>query len=91
MVTGKFSIHPSERDEFLQFVRNLIPVERTVPGILSFGIYEDVTTPSMFLMVEQWEDEAALDAYTATDAYAQHDDTLNSFVIGEPVWEEYEF
>ncbi len=91
MVTGKFSIHPSERDEFLQFVRNLIPVERTVPGILSFDIYEDVTTPSMFLMVEQWEDEAALDAYTATDAYAQHDDTLNSFVIGEPVWEEYEF
>jgi quinol monooxygenase YgiN len=42
-------------------------------------------------MVEQWEDEAVLDSYTQTAVYAEHDDTLNSFVIGEAVWEEYEF
>lgn len=91
MVTGKFAINPDERDEFLEFVRALIPVERTVKGIVSFDIYEDVTTPNSFLMLEQWADEDALDAYTQTDAYAEHDDTLNSFVVGEPAWEEYEF
>jgi quinol monooxygenase YgiN len=91
MVTGKFEINPNERDEFLDFVRTLIPVERSVAGCLGFDIYEDVLTANTFLVLEQWEDEAALDTYSATDAYIEHDDTLTSFVIGEPLWEEYEF
>jgi quinol monooxygenase YgiN len=91
MVTGKFTINPDERDEFLEFVRALVPVERAIAGCISFDIYEDVTLPNMFLMVEQWEDEASLDSYTQTVSYVEHDDTLNSFVIGEPVWDEYEF
>jgi quinol monooxygenase YgiN len=91
MVMGRFAINPDERDEFLEFARALVPVERTTPGIVGFHLYEDVTTPNTFLMLEQWEDEAALSAYTETEAYAQHDDTLTSFVVGEPVWDEYEF
>ena len=91
MVTGKFAINPDERDEFLDFVRTLIPVERSVTGCLSFDVYEDVATANTFLVFEQWEDEAALDAYVETEAYAEHDDTLSSFVLGEALWEEYEF
>ena len=91
MITGKFAIDPAEREEFLEFVRTLIPVERNVAGCTAFDIYEDVLTPNTFLLVEQWESEAALDAYTETEAYAEHDDTLNSFVVSEPVWEEYQF
>lgn len=91
MVTGKFAINPDERAEFLDFVRSLVPVERSVAGCIGFDIYEDVLTANTFLMFEQWEDEAALDTYTETKAYAEHDDTLSSFVLGEALWEEYEF
>ncbi|MEO8396092.1 MAG: putative quinol monooxygenase [Chloroflexota bacterium] len=91
MVTGKFAISADDREQFLEFVMALVPVERGVAGCLSFDIYEDVVTPNTFLVLEQWEDEAALDTYTETDAYIQHDDTLSSFVIGEAVWDEYEF
>lgn len=91
MVMGKFSINPAERDQFLDFTRALIPVERTIPGCLSFDLYEDVASPNTFLMIEQWEEEAALNAYADTDQYVEHDDTLMSFVVGEPVWDEYEF
>ncbi|MBI1259747.1 MAG: hypothetical protein GC204_19950 [Chloroflexi bacterium] len=91
MVTGKFAISADDREQFLEFITALVPVERSVAGCLSFDVYEDVLTPNTFFLLEQWEDEAALDAYTETDAYAEHDDTLTSFVIGEPVWDEYEF
>ena len=91
MVMGRFSINPAEREQFLDFARNLIPVERTVKGCVGFEMFEDLLTPNSFLMIEQWEDEAALDAYTETDQYAEHDDTLNTFVVGEPTWDEYEF
>lgn len=91
MVMGKFAINPAERGEFLEFVSALVPVERAVTGCVGFDIYEDVTMPNTFLLLEQWDDEAALNAYAQTDAYAEHDDTLMSFVSGEPVWDEYEF
>ena len=91
MVTGKFSIDPDQRVEFLEFIRSIIPGERQTPGIISFDIYEDVTDANTFLMVEQWENEDALDAYTETETYLEHDETLGSFVIGEPLWDEYEF
>ena len=91
MVMGKFAIDPAERNQFLEFARALIPVERTIKGCVGFDMYEDLLTPNSFLMIEQWENETALDVYTATEQYARHDDTLNSFVIGEPVWDEYEF
>ena len=91
MVTGKFAISADERDEFLEFVTALVPVERRLRAVWASIFTKMCSTPNTFFMVEQWEDEAALDAYTETAAYAEHDDTLNSFVIGEPVWEEYEF
>lgn len=91
MYTGKFSIEPSERDSFLEFVREMVAAERKVAGCLSFDIYEDVLVKNTFLLVEQWEDEASLEAHTETDEYADNDDTLNNYVVGEPVWEEYEF
>ncbi len=91
MVTGKFSIEPEQREAFLVFIREIIPGERQTAGMVSFDVYEDVTEANTFLMVEQWESEDALDAYTETETYLEHDDTLSSFVVGEPVWDEYEF
>ena len=91
MYTGKFAIEPSEREAFLEFARGMVAIERSTPGCLSFDIYEDIGAANTFLLVEQWEDEASLEAHTETDEYAEYDDTLNSFVTGEPVWEEYEF
>jgi quinol monooxygenase YgiN len=91
MYTGKFSIEPSERESFLEFVREMVADERKVVGCISFDIYEDVLERNTFLLVEQWEDAASLEAHTETDAYADNDDTLNNYVSGEPVWEEYEF
>lgn len=91
MYTGKFSINPGEREAFLKFVRGMVVAERSVPGCISFDIYEDILAANTFLLVEQWEDEASLEAHTETDEYTEHDDRLNSFVTGEPVWEEYEF
>ncbi len=91
MVTGKFSIEPSERGTFLEFAREMVAAERKVEGCISFDIYEDILVRNTFLLVEQWEDEASLEAHTETDEYADYDDTLNNYVIGEPVWDEYEF
>ncbi len=91
MITGNFAIVPSRRGEFLAFARELVERERDTPGCLAFAIYEDVTRENHFLMLEQWADSEALDHHTATPEFDQNDSALNSFIDGEPGWDEYEF
>ncbi|MFN8531032.1 MAG: putative quinol monooxygenase [Anaerolineae bacterium] len=91
MITGRFDIDPAKRDDFLAFTRSIVPRERQQPGCLGFDIFEDVTTPNRFLMLEQWESEEALDAHTSTDEFDQNDALLHSFVLGDPSWDEYQF
>lgn len=91
MITGRFQIDPEQREAFLAFARDLVPGERQEPGCLQFDMFEDVNTPNAFLMLEQWEDRDALDAHTETEKFEENDSRLESFILGEPSWDEYEF
>ena len=39
------------------------------PGTLSFRVYRDKNRPDYLLFVEHFEDQAAYDAHTSSDAY----------------------
>lgn len=91
LVMGRYNIDPVQREAFLTFARELVAHERQQPGCLAFDIFEDVTTPDAFLMMEQWKDEEALDAHTNSEAFERNDAALNEFIVGEPSWDEYLF
>jgi quinol monooxygenase YgiN len=73
------------------FAREVVVKARNTSGCLAFDIYEDVTTPNAFLMMEQWEHEEALDTHTSSEEFERNDAALNEFIVGEPSWDEYQF
>lgn len=91
MVMGRYNIDPAKREEFQTFARELVARERQQPGCLAFDIFEDVTAPNTFLMLEQWRDVASLDAHTGSEEFERGDAALNEFIVGEPSWDEYQF
>lgn len=91
LVMGRYNIDPEQREAFLTFARQLVGQERQQPGCLAFDIFEDVTTPNAFLMMEQWQDEGSLDAHTNSEDFERSDAALNEFIVGEPSWDEYQF
>ena len=91
MITGTLNADPEQREDFLTFIRGLVPTERQKPGCLEFSIYEDVTAPNTFLMLEQWESREALDAHTESEDFEANDVLLASFLTEDPVFDEYEF
>ncbi|HLU08893.1 MAG TPA: putative quinol monooxygenase [Oceanobacillus sp.] len=91
LVIGRFSIDPAQREAFLTFAREMVDQERQTHGCIAFDIYEDVTTPNAFLMMEQWEDEEVLDAHTSSEEFERNETALNEFIVGEPSWDEYQF
>jgi quinol monooxygenase YgiN len=91
LVMGRYNIDQEKREAFLAFARQLVAQERQQPGCLAFDIFEDVTTANAFLMMEQWQDEEALDAHTSSEEFERGDAALNEFIVGEPSWDEYLF
>lgn len=91
MITGRFDIQPEMRQEFLAFAHDLITHERGVRGCRSFDIFEDVAVANRFLMLEQWDNETVLDRHAESEAYAENDARLESFMAGEPMWDEFVF
>ena len=80
-----------ERDRMSAVARQMVAQERRQPGCLAFDIFEDVTTPNAFLMMEQWENEDVLDAHTNSEEFERGDAALNEFIVCEPSWDEYQF
>lgn len=91
LITGRFQVDPAQREAFLQFVHELVPRERRQAGCLNFDVYEDAITHNSFLMLEQWEDSDVLDAHSESLEFETNDAKLDSFVLGEASWDEYEF
>jgi len=91
MQIGRFAVDPGLREAFLEFARDLVEREMTVPGCLRFDIYEDVSKPNHFVMFEEWESTDALEAHLENPQMEADEDTLMRFVTGEPSWDEFEF
>lgn len=91
MITGKFDIDPAQRAAFLGFAQDWVAHERGQAGCLGFNIYEDVSAANSFLMLEQWDDEDALDAAAESESSEANEERLNSFIVGEPTFEQFEF
>ena len=91
MLTGRFTIDPNARSAFLLFARGMVQRQRSQPGCLNVGIYEDISQPNLFLLVEQWENYETFNRFGMTRTFEHDEDTLNSFMIGEPSYDEYEF
>jgi quinol monooxygenase YgiN len=91
LVIGHYNIDPAQREAFLAFARQIVAQERQQPGCLAFDIYEDVTIPNAFMMMEQWESEEVLDEHTSSEQFERDDAALNQFIVGEPSWDEYQF
>ena len=91
LITGRFDVLPEKREEFLATARSLVPHEREQAGCINFDIFEDVTTPNRFLMLEEWESQEALDAHTSTEEFDRNEEALSALFAGESSWDEYQF
>lgn len=90
MLMSRFAIDPYKRAAFLLFAKGMVSRERQHQGCLGAGVFEDISAPNHYLMIEQWETEDALNVYSDGPAFAHDDEVLATFLIGEPVFAKYE-
>jgi quinol monooxygenase YgiN len=67
LITAKASVLPEDRDAYNALAREQVKNSRREPGCLDYGYYEDAMQPGIFIFVEKWNDQEALDFHFAQD------------------------
>ncbi|MBI1280286.1 MAG: hypothetical protein GC179_19325 [Anaerolineaceae bacterium] len=91
MLTSRFSVDPMKRGAYLLFAKGMVQRTQTQAGCIGFGIFEDISLPNTFIMLEQWESAEQFEKHTTSSGFVHDDGVLMTFIVGEPSYDEYEF
>lgn len=66
VINVRLNVAEAKRQAYLEFVANLVEKSRQDSGNLFYGHYEDVKQRNNFIIVENWQDEEAVNKHNAT-------------------------
>lgn len=69
VLTARFTVAPDSAERFGAALRDLIEPTRAETGCHVFTVTSDVTDPNSFVVIEEWDDKAALDAHMASEHF----------------------
>jgi quinol monooxygenase YgiN len=64
-------IKPEAVDTVLPLYRELVAATRAEPLCIAYDLFEDRKDPGHFIFVEEWPDQAALDAHCQTEHFTR--------------------
>lgn len=84
-INATFFIKEDNRQDFLQAIQPLIESSRQEKGNRSYQLYQAVDKPNQFIMIEQWENQEAIDSHNQTPAFTHFFDQLSDWSSAEPI------
>jgi quinol monooxygenase YgiN len=84
IVHATLPILAEKREEFLGAVGGLIEASNAEEGVLGYDLYESVSRPNEFVMLEHYVDEAAFDAHLASPHFGAAGQHLAGWLSGPP-------
>ncbi|KZX15706.1 putative monooxygenase YcnE [Methanobrevibacter cuticularis] len=66
LVLAKIAVKKGKSNELLDISKALIRKSRIEDGCISYNLYSDVENEDLFVMVEYWQDEKALNEHFET-------------------------
>lgn len=74
----QMTVKADERETFLNKANLLLAATQSEEGNISYALFENVSRPGSFAMLEEWQDEQAIDNHNKSEhftgflAYARH-------------------
>lgn len=88
-VVATIPVSPEHVDDLREALRGLVAATREEPGCVSYELFESGAAPGVFVTVERWTDQAAVDAHLQSDhvaaAFAAADGKLAGDVTIHPL------
>ncbi len=69
MIIAKLTVKPDKIKAFTEAAKEMIEKSNKEPGCLSYQLYQDPYTNTKFVFVEEYKNQAAIDAHFAADYF----------------------
>jgi len=74
----RFKIRNNHVDSYRDAAKALIAESLLEPGVISYGVFQDISDPDLFVHVEVYTDQQAFDDHVASAHVERFLDTLNA-------------
>lgn len=83
-------LQPGHENAFLDLARAMLDPSRAEPGCISYMFTQDPDDPAHIVFVEEWDDQAALDAHFATPHFQNFAQKAAEHFAGPPQLSAYD-
>lgn len=90
VVSGTIYIDPKKREEAIELAKVMMEKTAEEPGCISYRFYEDVESPGIFRVFEEWESDEELQAHFATAHMAEFRPAIAKITAAPPHIRKYE-
>ena len=90
IVAGRVPVKPERRAEAVAAAVKMARASQAEAGCRSYAFYSDLEDPNLFIVFEEWESEAALQAHFRTPHMAEFNAIIPQLVAGPPSINRYE-
>ena len=82
MIVAKLSVKPEKINDFIEEAKIMIENSNKEPGCKSYQLYQDPYDNTKFVFVEQYTNQAAVDAHFAADYFKAFGPKVGDLVQG---------
>jgi quinol monooxygenase YgiN len=83
VIVAKLSVKPEKVKSFIEAAKEMIQKSNKEPGCKSYQLYQDPYDNTKFVFVEEYKNQAAVDAHFATDYFKAFGPKMND-IVAEP-------
>lgn len=81
---ARIPVRPDKREDFLAAVPPVVSATREEEGNISYECFESTESQNLFIFVEQWQSQQALEAHTQTEHFKGLLTAMPDSVSGQP-------
>lgn len=90
IVAGRVPVKPERRAEAVAAAVKMARASQAEAGCRAYAFYSDLEDPNLFIVFEEWESEAALQAHFQTPHMAEFNALIPQLIAGPPAINRYE-
>jgi quinol monooxygenase YgiN len=90
VMLAELPIASESRAAALELFEELASASRAEPELFDYRVTTDVEAPNVVRVIEQYEDDAAVDAHMSSDHFESFQAAIASHLAGEPELYRYE-
>jgi len=79
IIHALFKVKSEQRDAFLSATKPLVAGSQAEEGNISYNLLENTQSPNTFMMIEEWQDQQAVEVHNQTKHFVHFGSISASF------------